>query len=330
MPSHATGTTEVKLTPQGDGDTAEGSTLGRMTIAKQFHGDLDGASKGEMLTAGTDVKNSAGYVAIERITGTLNGRAGSFVFQHSGTLRAARPHDPSRSYRIPARVDLPDYGHDASSQSPTGNIPTISNTRFRKPRSSGSDWFGIYRQVSISFHASQLWLEETRLLILSCFRQGKPAPLVPWNAPRLDLRFELRAVGVPVSKPCARAMHRRMVDVHRMEVHRISEGGRVHKVIIIGSGCAGLTAAIYAARADLKPLVLDGYEPGGQLALTTMVENFPGFPDGILGPELIENTRKQAQRFGTEFRAGAVSSVELGKRPFQNYRGQRRRTSARR
>ena len=90
----------------------------------------------------------------------------------------------------------------------------------------------------------------------------------------------------------------------------------MNDLIIIGSGCAGLTAAIYAGRANLKPVVIDGFEQGGQLSLTTMVENFPGFPDGILGPELIENMRKQAQRFGAEFKAGAITEVDLTKQPF--------------
>ena len=91
----------------------------------------------------------------------------------------------------------------------------------------------------------------------------------------------------------------------------------LNNVIIIGSGCAGLTAAIYAGRGNLNPVVIDGYEPGGQLSLTTLVENFPGFPEGVLGPDLIDNIRKQAQRFGTEFKSGAITEVDFSKRPFK-------------
>src|SRR5580698_7985680 len=88
-------------------------------------------------------------------------------------------------------------------------------------------------------------------------------------------------------------------------------------VVIIGSGCSGHTAALYTARANLKPLVIEGHEPGGQLSLTTLVENFPGFPEGIDGPTLVENIKKQAEHFGAEYLHGTVVAADLSRRPFR-------------
>ena len=96
----------------------------------------------------------------------------------------------------------------------------------------------------------------------------------------------------------------------------------MHNVIVIGSGCAGNTAAIYTARASLEPLVIEGLEAGGQLSLTTDVENYPGFPEGVMGPDLVDRMKQQAQRFGAIYRHGEVTRADLSARPFKLWIGE--------
>jgi thioredoxin reductase (NADPH) len=91
----------------------------------------------------------------------------------------------------------------------------------------------------------------------------------------------------------------------------------IRSTVILGSGCAGLTAAIYTGRAGLEPLILEGHEPGGQLSITTLVENFPGWPEGVQGPDLIENMKKQAARFGATFQHASLNSIDLKSNPFR-------------
>src|SRR5215470_7501088 len=95
----------------------------------------------------------------------------------------------------------------------------------------------------------------------------------------------------------------------------------MRNMVIIGSGPAGLTAAVYSARANLQPLLIEGKEPGGQLTLTTLVENYPGFTEGIMGPQLMDDMRKQSQRFGTEIVNSFVHRVNLTENPFRVYYG---------
>ncbi len=121
--------------------------------------------------------------------------------------------------------------------------------------------------------------------------------------------FRMKVLGLQARRQHGSAGSEIMADT--------PEVSEVRDTVILGSGCSGLTAAIYTARANLKPLVIEGHEPGGQLSVTTLVENFPGWPEGVQGPELVENMRKQAEKFGAEMEMGHLVSADLHKSPIE-------------
>src|SRR4051812_4729738 len=122
--------------------------------------------------------------------------------------------------------------------------------------------------------------------------------------------------SIPEEHPAARS--RLLLQRHFSERSTLSDQN-VRELIIIGGGPAGYTAALYAARADLEPLVIEGFRWGGQLMITSDVENYPGYPDGIMGPEMMSDLRRQAERFGTHFLTDDVTRVDFSERPFKVY-----------
>jgi thioredoxin reductase (NADPH) len=124
-------------------------------------------------------------------------------------------------------------------------------------------------------------------------------------------------LGLKIIKINGQGFQIESLAMERAKINRGKHMTEIRSTVILGSGCAGLTAAIYTGRAGFSPLILEGHEPGGQLSMTTLVENFPGWPEGIQGPELIDNMKKQAARFGATFQQVDLASVDVKENPFR-------------